>query len=51
MEKYCRARQARDDNMAHARWLPKSTNTLSEYVIFIAFHCNNGCMNGLIVEF
>jgi hypothetical protein len=27
-----------------ACWLPKSTNTHSEYVILF-FHCNNGCMN------
>ena len=32
----------------HAGYL-KATNTLSEYVIFIAFHCNSGCMNGLII--
>jgi hypothetical protein len=31
-----------------ARWIPKATNTLSEYVILIAVtlqHCNNGCTN------
>ena len=36
-----------DDNMAHTHYilLIKSTNTHSEYVIFIAFNCNNGCTN------
>jgi len=41
MEKYCRARQATDDNiisrMRVACWIPKSKNTHSEYVILIAF--------------
>jgi len=38
VEKYCRAGQATDDNMAHliACWIPKATNTHSEYVILIA---------------
>jgi len=26
-------------------WIPKATNTNSEYVISIVFHCNNGCTN------
>jgi hypothetical protein len=39
VEKYCRGGQATEDNMAHAHsmWIPKATNTPSEYVIFIAF--------------
>ena len=39
VEKYCRARQATDDNKAHAHCMlePKSTNTHSEYVMHIAF--------------
>ena len=39
VKKYCRGGQATDDNMAHAHcmWIPKATNTHSEYVIFIAF--------------
>jgi hypothetical protein len=41
VEKYCRARQATDDNvicrMCIAFWIPKSKNTHSEYVILIAF--------------
>jgi hypothetical protein len=40
VEKYGRARQATNDNMAHAlctRWIPNATNTHSEYVTFIAF--------------
>jgi len=34
----CRAGQAADVNMAYGRscWIPKATNTHSEYVIFIA---------------
>jgi hypothetical protein len=38
-EKYCRAGQATDDNMAIriACWIPKATNTLWDYVILIAF--------------
>ena len=27
-------------------WIPKATNTHSEYVILIAFHYNSGCGNG-----
>ena len=30
-------------SMHIARWIPKATNTQSQYVIFIAFHYNNGC--------
>ena len=26
------------------RWIPKATDTHSEYVILIVFHCINGCM-------
>jgi hypothetical protein len=26
-------------------WIPKATNTHSEYVTRIAFYCNNGCTN------
>ena len=26
-------------------WMPKATNTHSEYVILIAFHCSNFCTN------
>ena len=41
VEKYCTARQATDDNtkrrMHTAGWIPKATNTHSEYVIFTAF--------------
>jgi hypothetical protein len=28
-----------------ACWIPKATDTHSEYVILIDFHCNNGCTN------
>ena len=49
-EKYYRNKQATDDNimlrMRVACWIPKSTNTHSEYVILIVFfHCNNGRTN------
>jgi hypothetical protein len=27
------------------KWVPKTTNTHSEYVILVPFHCNNGCTN------
>jgi hypothetical protein len=39
VEKYCRVRQATDDNMtyAHGMLITKTTNTHSEYVILIAF--------------
>jgi len=40
VEKYGTARQGTDDiiwRMRIACWIPKTTNTLSEYVIFIAF--------------
>ena len=36
VEKYCRLEQATDDNMAHAHWIPKATNTQSACVILIA---------------
>jgi hypothetical protein len=29
--------------MRFACWIPKATNTNSEYILL--FHCNNGCMN------
>ena len=49
MEKYCRARQATNDNiirrMLLVSWVPKATDTRSKYVILIAFHCNNGYAN------
>ena len=28
-----------------ACWIPKATDTNSEYVILVAFHCNSGCTN------
>jgi len=28
-----------------ACWIPKATDTYSEYVILLVFHCNNGCTN------
>jgi len=33
--------------MMHAKYrlIPKATNTLSDYVILIAFHCKNTCTN------
>ena len=40
MEKHCIGKQARDDiirRMRFAGWIPKATDTHSEYVIFIAF--------------
>ena len=40
MEKYVRAWQATDDTVWRiliSRWIPKATNTHSQYVIFIAF--------------
>jgi len=30
--------------MCNGCWIPKATDTLSEYVILL-FHCNNGCTN------
>ena len=26
-------------------WITKATDTHSEYVVLIAFHCNSGCTN------
>jgi len=47
VEKFCRAGQAADINIIwHKRtavWIPKTTNTHSEYVIL--FHCDNGYTN------
>ena len=38
--------QAEDDrHMRVASWVPKATDTHSEYVILIAFHCNKGYKN------
>ena len=49
MEKYGIYRQAIDDDvirlMRSACWITKATDTHSEYVILIAFHCNSGYMN------
>ena len=41
------------DNMAHAHCVlePKATNTHSEYIIFIVFHCNNVLRTRLNVTF
>jgi hypothetical protein len=48
VEKYCTAGQATDDNilrrMRFACWIPKATNTHSEYEILL-FHCNIGYTN------
>ena len=32
-------------DMRIACWIPKATNTYSEYVIIIVLHCNNDCTN------
>jgi len=32
-------------HMCIACWIPKATNTHSEDVMLIVFHCNSGCMN------
>jgi len=39
VEKYCRAGQVKDGNMAHAHccWIFKARDTHLEYVIFIVF--------------
>ena len=41
MEKFCRTRQAADDNMIRRMritcWIPKATDAHSEFVILIAF--------------
>jgi len=40
VQRYCTAGQTTDDNTAPAPlacWVPKDTNTYSEYAIFIAF--------------
>jgi len=46
VEKYCRARQATDDNiiwrMCIACCVTKATDTHSECVILLLFHGNNG---------
>jgi hypothetical protein len=46
VEKYGTARQATGGDtirpMRVACWIPKATNTHSEYVIIVS-HCNNGC--------
>jgi len=31
--------------MRNSRCVPKAKNISSEYIILIAFHCNNGCTN------
>jgi hypothetical protein len=31
--------------MHRAYWIPKGTNTKSEYVVLIVFYFNNGCTN------
>jgi hypothetical protein len=47
MEKYAKARQARDDNIrrtCNALWVTKATDVHSEYVILF-FHGNNSYAN------
>jgi len=34
-----------EPDMRIACWIPKATNTHTEYVILIAVHCYNGCTN------
>ena len=45
-EKYCTGLETTEYNiirrMRITRWIPKATNTYTEYVILIVFHCNNG---------
>jgi hypothetical protein len=36
--------------MRITRWIPKATNTHSEYVTLIVFHCKNGCTRDLDVK-
>ena len=31
--------------MCNTLWIPKASNTHSQYVTIIALPCNNGCMN------
>jgi len=49
VKEYCWAGQATDDNIIWSMrilcWVPKATDKSSEYVILIAFHCNNGYAN------
>ena len=49
VEKYVGARQATDDNtiwrIVFVCWIPKATNTHSEYVILTAFQGNNSYAN------
>jgi len=33
--------------MCIACWMPKATNTHSEYIDLLIFHCSSGCMNTL----
>ena len=46
MEKYCRTRQAKDDNMVPSDFIPsiRLQHTLLEYIILL-FCCNRGYMN------
>jgi len=46
-KKYCRAGrpQMKIWCMRIAYWITKATNTLSEYVILVAFHCKYSCMH------
>jgi hypothetical protein len=31
--------------MRISRWIPKATNTYSQYLMLLLFHCNSGCQN------
>jgi len=43
-EKFCRAGQPQTIlRMRITSWIPKATNTQSQYVISIVFHCKNVC--------
>ena len=44
VEKYCRAGKPQLKIWRIACWIPKATDTNSEYVILL-FHCNDGCTN------
>ena len=47
VEEFCRAGRPQMTiwRMRIACWIPKATNTHSEYVMLLIFHCNNGYTN------
>jgi len=45
VEKYCRAREATDDNMADIAFCVLNASNTQNIKYLLPFNCNSGCMN------